>query len=84
MRIEHTRNLATTDFTFLKFSIRVKKGAFKDASKDTKKALGKKAKDYYGEPEKWSKETLDDMKDILDEVPLKDLKTVPKDEVRNE
>lgn len=69
---------------FSKISNRAKKGAFKGASKDTKKALGKKAKEHYGNPEGWSKEDLDEMKDFIDEVPSKYLKKVPKDVVRNE
>ena len=65
----------------LKFSTRAKKGAFKDAPRDAKKEYGKKAKDVYGEPERWSKEDLDDMKDFIDEVPSKYLKKVPKEVV---
>ena len=66
-----------------KFPTRAKKGAFKGASRDAKKEYGKKAKDVFGMPEKWSKEDLDDMKDFLDEVPSKYLKKVPTDVVRD-
>lgn len=57
---------------------RAKKGAFKDASKEEKKKYGKETKNAYGKPEAWTKENLDDMKDLFPYISSKDLKKVPK------
>ena len=64
------------------FTPRAKKGGFKKASKDAKKKYAEKAKEYYGNPEDWTEDILDDLKDIIPDIKSKDLKKVPKDVVR--
>ena len=70
-----------TEVICLKCFPRAKDGAFKDASKNEKEKLAKKAEEYFGKPKDWTKKDLDDMKDFRKEIPTKVFKKVPKDVV---